>query len=111
MSKYKHYYSEEEEAVIKQYAGKKTAAEIGLMIGRTRHSVLNWACKNNVSLRQVGQYHCKAKLSDMQAQMVTILADAGYTDTEINKACFQHVSRGCISNIMSGSNRQVYVNK
>lgn len=103
-------YTKEDTRLIKQFAGKKTAAEIAIMLGRTRASVLNHASHYNISLRQIGQYASNAVLSDLQAQMVCALDDAGFTDTEINKACFPHVSRGCITNIASGSNRQVYIN-
>lgn len=103
--KYNRYYTEEEHITVKQFAGKKTAEEIGLMIGRTRNSVLNYASKNKITLRQTGQYHCRARLTDMQAQMVGALFDAGFSNVEINKACFPHVSRGCITGITTGANR------
>lgn len=102
---YHRYYTKEESDIVRQYSGKKTAEEIGMMIGRTRFSVLNYASKNGIGLRQVGQYHCKARLTDLQAQMVGSLYDAGFSSVEIHKSCFSHVSRGCITGITTGNNR------
>ena len=102
------YYTDSERELVKKYAGIKTAAEIAIMIGRTRNSVLTFAARNKISLMRKGQYHYSAILTDLQASMVMVLSDAGFTDTEINKACFQHVSRGCITNIARGDNRNVY---
>lgn len=98
-------FSEEETKLIEKFAGKKTAGEIAIMLGRKRASVLGHAHYKGISLKRVGQYHCRAKLSDLQAEMVKALHAAGFSDTEINKACFQHVTRSCISGITTGMTR------
>lgn len=99
------YYSEEEIDVIREFAGKKIAEEIGIMLGRTRDSVLNRASRSKICLRLEGENHRGAKLSNLQAQMVKVLFDAGYNSGEIHKACFDHVSPGCIQGITLGNNR------
>ena len=103
--KTRRYYTKEEAETVKKYAQTKTALEIGIMIGRTRMSVLNWASVNKVSLRKKGENHNRAVLSNLQAEMVGALNDAGFSATEIKKACFSHVTLGCITGITSGSNR------
>ena len=66
------YYSEEEIDVIREFAGKKIAEEIGIMLGRTRDSVLNRASRSKICLRLEGENHRGAKLSNLQAQMVKV---------------------------------------
>ena len=39
------------------------------------------------------------------AQMVLALYNAGFSATEIRKACFSHVTLGCITGITTGKNR------
>lgn len=97
--------TEEEHAIIAEFAGKKTAEEIGLMLGYDRRKILHYANRNGISLQKKGQYHDRAKLTDLQAEMVKALAKCGFSDTEINKACFRHVTRSCISGITTGASR------
>lgn len=97
--------STDEHDIIVKFAGKKTSEEIGIMLGIGRRKVQTHATRNKISLRKSGQYHDRAKLTDLQAEMVKALGVAGFSDTEINKACFQHVTRSCISGITTGASR------
>jgi hypothetical protein len=99
------HYSDEEKEIVKKYAQTKTAEEIGLIIGRSRMSVQAWCSVNYVKLRKVGENHNMAVLSNLQSQMVLALYNAGFSATEIRKACFSHVTLGCITGITTGKNR------
>lgn len=92
----RNYYSQEETVIIKQYAGKITAAEIAIILGRSTQSVKSFASSNKISLKKIGENHHSKILSNLQREMILVLSNAGFTDSEINKAAFSHVSRGCI---------------
>lgn len=105
MNKHNNYYTEEDKRIVRKYAGKKSAEEIGLMINRTPASVRHFAYLNKISLRKSGQYHHQSKLTDLQVEMVKALSKCGFSETEINKSCFRHVTRSCITNIVRGATR------
>lgn len=94
--------SPEDHALIVKYASKKSGTEIALMLGCKASKVYDYAHRNSISLRKSGQYHNNAKLTDLQAEMVKALGQAGFSDTEINKSCFPHLSRGCIAGVTKG---------
>lgn len=96
------HMSAEDRATIIKYAGTKTGEEIATMLGYKATKVLNYACRNKISLCKSGQYHSNAKLTNLQAEMVKSLSVAGFSDTEINKSCFRHVTRSCITGITRG---------
>lgn len=99
-------YTEEEELTISEFAGIKTAEEIGLMIGRTRPSVLRKAERLGLSLRQIGENHYKSRLSNLQVEMINALFAGGFKSCEIHQAAFNHVAANTIYSITSCWSRQ-----
>ena len=99
-------YTEEQEDTIKQFAGIKTAEEIGLMIGRTKHAIYRKASYMDVSLKKIGEDHYKAKLSNLQVEMINSLFMGGFKSHEIHQAAFNHVAANTIYSITSCWNRR-----
>jgi len=99
-------YTKEHEAVIAKWAGIKTAEEIGIIIGRTRASVLQKAPRLGLSLRLIGENHYKAKLSNLQVEMINALFVGGFKPCEIHQAAFNHVAANTIYSITSCWNRR-----
>jgi hypothetical protein len=98
-------YSKEHEAIIAQWAGIKTAEEIGMMIGRTRASVLQKGPRMGFSLRQTGEDHYKAKLSNLQVEMIHALIEGGFRVCEIHQAAFNHVHVNTVHSVVSSWSR------
>ncbi|PHS61659.1 MAG: hypothetical protein COB12_12020 [Flavobacterium sp.] len=101
-------YTEEEERIIKEFAGVKSTEEIGLMIGRCRIGVLKKAQRMGVSLRvHIGENHFGAILSDLQVEMIRTLSEAGFRGCEIHRAAFDHVADDTIYSIISFWKRRI----
>ena len=96
---------EQDVPMLKKYAGIKTTEEIGVILGRSTCSVASYAAKAGISLKRYGENHRDAKLSNLQVQMLHALSDAGFETGEIRKACFPHVSTGCIYEIKNMNKR------
>lgn len=95
-SKHRRYYTPDEVALIKKYAGTKTVEELSLILGRTKQSIKSYCYKKKISLIKRGENHHESKLSNLQREMVMALSHAGFSDSEIHQAAFSHVSRSCI---------------
>ena len=105
MSAYR--YSEEQKATIREFAGIKTAEEIGIMIGRQHSNVLRQGQKLGVSLRvHIGEKHHNAKLTDLQVQMIHALSSSGFRPVEIHKAAFDHVTYDAVYKVIEAVNRK-----
>lgn len=96
ISKHRRYYTPDEVALIKKYAGTKSASEIAIMLGKDKQSVKGYCSRNKISLIKRGENHHESKLSNLQREMVMALSHAGFSDSEIQQAAFSHVSRSCI---------------
>ncbi|EOB2451668.1 hypothetical protein ACRROR_004825, partial [Escherichia coli] len=57
-------YTPEEHRIISFYAGKKSASEIGELIGRSARSVNNYCFRNRILLYRYSDYHQSSKLTD-----------------------------------------------
>ena len=100
-------YTEEEENILKKFAGVKSTEEIAMILGRTKASVAQKAPRMGLSLRtNIGQDHFGAKLSDLQVEMIRVLSEAGFRGCEIHKAAFNHVADDTIYSITSFWRRQ-----
>lgn len=77
-------WSAEEDALLKQFAGKKTAAELSVIIGRPKNGVHHRIKKLGLNGYLQGEHHKNAKLSAVHAQMIVVLKDAGFTTNEIH---------------------------
>jgi hypothetical protein len=95
-------YTPVEDATLREYAGKKTAEEIGVIIGRPTSSVHSRMHLLRIPGRLLGENHRGSKLSKLQAQMLTALYQAGFTSNEIQKAAFSHVTVTTILNVANG---------
>ena len=101
LGEYRLKHSAKDEAVIREYAGTKTAAEIGIMIGRSQAAVWNKARALGVCLKKVGEDHYKAKLSNLQVEMINALLVSGFKPHEIHKAAFNHVHYNTVQSVTS----------
>ena len=94
-------WQDEEISTLVQFASTKTAIEIGMMTCRPAASIYSKARGLGVSLLKKGQNHHWHKLSDLQVEMVRALNEAGFTNGEIWTACFDHVTKSAIHDIVS----------
>ena len=99
-------YTQDEDNALRQYAGKKTAEEIGMIIGRTRNSVHCRLKQIGVSGRLVGENHRCSKLSNLQVEMLVALQQAGFTSYDIHQAAFDHVTITTVRNVTELRTRQ-----
>lgn len=76
-------WSEEEEAILKDLAGKITAEEIGAVLCRTPRAVSRRIRKLGLNGRLSGEHHWRSKIPNLVAGMVGVLGEAGYTPKEI----------------------------
>jgi len=86
------YYTEEEDKIIKKYAGVKKTEDIALILGRSASSLEGRVKKLGVSLRMKGENHHGSKLSNLQIEMIYALKISGFRACEIHKAAFNHVN-------------------
>jgi len=76
-------YTEQEIAILRRWAGVKTAAEIATMLGRSVRSVGYKLRDLGLSGQLYGEHHWSAKYADLLIAMVLTLYDAGFTPAEI----------------------------
>lgn len=91
-------WTTKEDRLLKQFAGKKTAEELSVIIGRSKHGVHHRINKLGLNGYLRGEYNQNAKLSGTNAQMIQVLYDAGFTANEIQKA-FVNVNISTICDI------------
>ena len=98
-------HTERNKETIREYAGTKTAEEIGLIIGRTQRSVSSLALRMGISLKKIGEDHYKSKLSNLQVEMIHALIEGGFRTCEIHRAAFNHVHVNTIHSVVSSWSR------
>lgn len=101
-NRYKRYTTADD-ATIRKYAGKKTGEEIGIIIGRSRYSVMNRMGFLGVSGRLLGEDHAASKLSNLQVEMLRCLITGGFTACEVHKAMLNHVSMQSVYQTLKGA--------
>lgn len=99
-------YSREEDKTIREFAGKKTAEEIGTILSRTKHGIHARINHLGISGMLVGENHRSSKLSNLQVQMLVALYCAGFTVNEIHKAAFSHVTLSTVDDVASARTHQ-----
>ena len=99
-------FTEEQKNTINEFADSKTGEEIAMMIGKTKQSVYRKASYMGVSLKKIGEDHYKARLSNLQVEMINSLFMGGFKPHEIHKAAFNHVAANTIYSITSCWNRK-----
>jgi hypothetical protein len=77
-------YTFEDLRFIRKWAGIKTTTEIAGYLGRTRAGVAQFARSKGINLKQVGQYHYNAKLTDKQVDELLTLHGCGYTPKQLH---------------------------
>lgn len=77
-------WTAKEDALLKQFAGQKTAEELAVIIGRPKNGVHHRIKKLGLNGYLRGEYNQNAKLSSVHAQMIVVLKDAGFTTNEIH---------------------------
>lgn len=76
-------WSPEEDQLLKELAGKLSAAEIGTVLGRTVFAVRCRIQKLGLDGRLSGEAHWASKIPNLVAGMIGVLHDGGYTPKEI----------------------------
>jgi len=101
-------YTPAEDRTIREFAGVKTAEEIGLMIDRPKNGVHHRIHKLGLKGHIHGQHHWNAKLNNLQVSMITTLIDAGFSPVEVHKMFSEptNVSHNTIKCIAAGIYRQ-----
>jgi len=70
-------WQESEINILRKYAAKLTAEDIGLLIGRTKHAVKSQAHKLHISLQKRGDYHHSTKYPQEDTELARQLYAAG----------------------------------
>ncbi|EGK3895015.1 hypothetical protein IPA61_004713 [Escherichia coli] len=76
-------YTVHEDSIIRKYAGKKSASEIGALINRSVNSVTCRCFIKRILLRRYGENNESSKLSDYDVFLITELRNQGVSFTEI----------------------------
>lgn len=78
-------FTPEEDRIVKKYCGKKTAGEIGTILGRpiggVRSSLRRQGLKNTLH----GDNHWNVKVDSLRISMVHTLLDAGFAPSEVHR--------------------------
>lgn len=78
-------FTTEEDRLVAKYVGKKTAAEIGQILGRpvggVRSSMRRQGLKNVLH----GDAHWNVKVDSLRMSMIHCLLDAGYAPSEVHR--------------------------
>lgn len=91
-----------EDRYLKDNAGKIPCRLIAAHLGRTKHSVYGRAAFLGISLTLSGEHHWKAKLTELQVQMIAALKEHGYTADQIKFAFNLEVSPQTIRDAAAG---------
>ena len=73
-----------EERYMIKYAKILTKAQIAENLGRTLCSIKSKGDKMGLDMKKEGQYNHKAKLTDIQAEMIRVLDDYGFRKIDIH---------------------------
>lgn len=76
-------YTLQEDAVIRKYAGIKSAEEIGMMIGRPKNGVHHRIKRLGLTGHLHGDHHWNAKVDSLKISMIHTLLDSGFKTSEI----------------------------
>ncbi len=76
-------YSPLEDSILRQYARTHTAAQIAVMLNRSRKSVTNRVHLLGISMIKNGDNHYAVKHSDHDVELCRALHDEGLSVTEI----------------------------
>jgi len=83
--KKRRLWTREEDALLKSLAGKCTAEEIGLVLGRPKSGVHHRISRLKLNGMLCGEAHWNAKIPNLTAGMIGALHDAGYLPSEIHR--------------------------
>lgn len=97
-------YTREEDATLRELAGKVPAADIAAMIGRPKGGVHHRISRLGLDGRLHGERHWNARCGALRAAMIGALHDAGFSIHEIHGvlAESQSLSLQTVSDIAAG---------
>lgn len=95
-----------EDKILRDYAGKKTAPEIAVILDRPTQGVHHRMKHLKLSGRIIGENHWNAKITNLQCQMIIVLYAAGFSINEIQAAAFNHVSVRAVNDLVSARTRK-----
>lgn len=78
-------FTPEEDRIVRKYAGKKTAAEIGTILGRPAGGVRSRMKRLGVSGLMHGDAHWAVKVDGLRVSMIHTLLDAGFKPSEVHR--------------------------
>ena len=113
-------YTPEEHRIISFYAGKKSASEIGELIGRSARSVNNYSFRNRILLYRYSDYHQSSKLTDEDVFLIRALYSESVTTGEIadkfdvsprlvRHICYCDSPRKCVADYYLAAERFKYI--
>lgn len=76
-------YNEDDDKILRHFAGKKSALDIGKILGRTRQSVLSRAKKLGINLMLQGEKHHLSKHSEAMVEWVRQMYEEGIPTSAI----------------------------
>lgn len=80
---------------LKELAGFKCSAEIGIILNRSESSVKSKACSIGLSLLQIGENSSSSKYSNHDIELCRLLDEEGLTPTEISTKMEIELSHLC----------------
>ena len=80
-----HKYTEKDNAIVKQHAGKKTIDEIGALVGVSGHAMYEKYSKMGISFSLFNEHHSQCKYSSKDVELIRQLHEEGISVTEIAK--------------------------
>lgn len=100
-------YTFREDCLIRNFAGIKTAEEMGLMLGRTRSSIHHRVKKLGLNGVIHGEHHWASKVDSLKMAMIHTLLDSGFSSSEVHRMFAEplNLSKDYVSQIARGRYR------
>lgn len=78
-------FTPEEDRIVAKYAGKKSAAEIGTILGRPIGGVRSSLRRQGLKNMLYGEHHWAVKVDGLRMSMIHTLLDAGFAPSEVHR--------------------------
>ena len=78
-------FTPEEDRIVRKYAGKKSAEEIGTILGRPKGGVRSSLKRQGLKNTLHGDAHWAVKVDALRVSMLYTLMDAGFPPSEVHR--------------------------
>jgi hypothetical protein len=78
-------FTPEEDRIVRKFAGKKSAEEIGLILGRPAGGVRSSLRRQGLKNHLYGDAHWATKVDSLRMSMIHTLLDAGFAPSEVHR--------------------------